>query len=227
MPPPTQRPNRGPEIRERNTATSGRPTRRKQTRTKILDAARDEISRSGIAGATLRSIARRARVNPALLHYYFGSKTDLLVALVEEAYAELEEKVQKAIRAADDSAEQRLRSLIDALAELASQPHVAEILVHAVLVDTGSAREQFVTSIAKPLSDIIQTLIGQGIDAGEFQPPRNPLPPPLRTLVPSLLCLALSLPFTARRTIRRSDAADAQAWAQAVGALICHGLRGS
>jgi AcrR family transcriptional regulator len=50
------------------------------TRQAILAAARTEFARSGYAAATIRAIAGRARVDPALVHHHFGSKEDLFAA---------------------------------------------------------------------------------------------------------------------------------------------------
>src|ERR671925_1009828 len=45
----------------------------------ILDAARGHFAAHGFEGATLRAIARDAGVDPALVSYYFGSKSGLFV----------------------------------------------------------------------------------------------------------------------------------------------------
>jgi AcrR family transcriptional regulator len=50
------------------------------TRRAILDAARTEFARSGYTAATIRAIAARAGVDPALVHHYFGTKEDLFTA---------------------------------------------------------------------------------------------------------------------------------------------------
>ena len=47
------------------------------TRRRILDAARDEFSEKGIAGARVDEIADRAGVNKRMLYHYFGSKDGL------------------------------------------------------------------------------------------------------------------------------------------------------
>jgi AcrR family transcriptional regulator len=47
------------------------------TRRRILDAALEEFSAKGIAGARVDAIAERAGVNKAMLYYYFGSKDGL------------------------------------------------------------------------------------------------------------------------------------------------------
>lgn len=51
-------------------------------REQIVAAAADEFAEHGYDGATMRGIAARARVDSALLHHYFGTKSDLFVATV-------------------------------------------------------------------------------------------------------------------------------------------------
>lgn len=47
------------------------------TRERIVTAAIDEFAEKGYDDATIRAIAGRAEVDPALVHHYFGSKADL------------------------------------------------------------------------------------------------------------------------------------------------------
>ncbi len=47
-----------------------------------MAAAADEFSAHGYDGATMRGIATRAGVDPALLHHYFGTKSDLFGAII-------------------------------------------------------------------------------------------------------------------------------------------------
>ncbi|MGB0091217.1 MAG: helix-turn-helix domain-containing protein [Solirubrobacteraceae bacterium] len=47
---------------------------------RITDAARASFAENGWAGTTMRGVARAAGVDPALLHYYFSSKEELLDA---------------------------------------------------------------------------------------------------------------------------------------------------
>jgi AcrR family transcriptional regulator len=63
-----------------------RPGRRPgagDTRGRILDAARAAFGERGFDGATIRDIAARAGVDPALVHHYFGTKQRLFVAAME------------------------------------------------------------------------------------------------------------------------------------------------
>lgn len=49
----------------------------------LIEAAVRVLSRDGLAATTTRKIAAEAGVNISTLHYYFGSKDDLLVAVIE------------------------------------------------------------------------------------------------------------------------------------------------
>ena len=50
------------------------------TRAAILDAARALFAAGGLTGTSIRAVAGRAGVDPALVHHYFGTKDDLFVA---------------------------------------------------------------------------------------------------------------------------------------------------
>lgn len=64
-------------------ARSGRRPGTTDTRAEILDAARRQFTGNGFTGATIRGIAADAGVDPALIHHYFGAKSDLFVAALD------------------------------------------------------------------------------------------------------------------------------------------------
>ena len=49
----------------------------------MLAAAREEFAAKGYDGATVRGIAARAGVDPALVHHYFGSKEGLFASAMQ------------------------------------------------------------------------------------------------------------------------------------------------
>jgi AcrR family transcriptional regulator len=53
------------------------------TANEILDAARSLFAEQGFRPVTIRAIATKAGVNPALVHHHFGSKDDLFVAAMD------------------------------------------------------------------------------------------------------------------------------------------------
>jgi TetR/AcrR family transcriptional regulator len=81
--PPTPGPRRAPAGPERQRDAD-------RSRRALLDAALEEFSLRGFAGARVADIARRAGVNKQLINYYFGSKEGLYLAL-QRAWLEREE----------------------------------------------------------------------------------------------------------------------------------------
>lgn len=53
------------------------------TRALIVDAARVEFAEGGYDGTSLRAVARRAGVDPSLVHHYFKGKPELFAAVME------------------------------------------------------------------------------------------------------------------------------------------------
>jgi len=60
-----------------------RPGSAEVTRREILEAARATFGESGFERATIRAIAGRAAVDPALVHHHFGTKESLFAAAHE------------------------------------------------------------------------------------------------------------------------------------------------
>lgn len=60
-----------------------------RSRKAILVAARDEFAGHGLAGARMESIALNAGIDKRLIYYYFTSKDDLFLAVLEGVYADI------------------------------------------------------------------------------------------------------------------------------------------
>ena len=73
----------GPRVGPHAGTHTGRRPGGPDTREGILAAARIEFGDGGYEGATIRSIAARAAVDPALVHHYFGTKEQLFEATIE------------------------------------------------------------------------------------------------------------------------------------------------
>jgi AcrR family transcriptional regulator len=54
-----------------------------QSKQRILDAARASFAANGYQRATIRSIAEKAALDPAMIHYFFGRKDQLFAAAMQ------------------------------------------------------------------------------------------------------------------------------------------------
>jgi AcrR family transcriptional regulator len=98
--------------------------RKTDTKTRILDAAENVFARAGYRDASLRVVTGRAGVNLAAVNYHFGSKEDLLRAVLERRVVPL-----NAARQA------RMEAILDAARRSGRLPGVREIL--GALVASG------------------------------------------------------------------------------------------
>lgn len=72
------------------------------TRARILAVATRQFARRGFEGATTDDIADKAEVNKRMIYHYFGSKEQLYLAVLEEAYGKAREAEEKLRLDADD-----------------------------------------------------------------------------------------------------------------------------
>jgi AcrR family transcriptional regulator len=73
------------------------PPEEQDKRQQILDAAQRVFAAKGFEGASIKDLAKAAKISPGLLYWYFKDKTDLLVSLlterIETAFGQLPESV--------------------------------------------------------------------------------------------------------------------------------------
>ena len=104
----------------------GRPRGGKRltaSREQLLDLALDLFSRQGIARTSLNAIAKEAGVTPAMLHYYFNSREQLLDAMIEERFLPLRNRIGAIFAENPDSPVTALTQMVEVLADLAQQHH--------------------------------------------------------------------------------------------------------
>ena len=75
-------------------AASGRRPGPSRTRQSILEVARDEFAQRGFDRVTVRQIAGRAGVDPAMIAHHFGSKQQLFLAALEVPFDPADEIAQ-------------------------------------------------------------------------------------------------------------------------------------
>jgi len=100
-------------------------------RERILDAAEHAFAEFGFAGASLRRIVQEARVNLATVYYYFGSKTELMEAVLDRRFGPLRrehldllEEYQRAAGTRPLPIEQILEAMLQPPLRLAMAPPI-------------------------------------------------------------------------------------------------------
>jgi AcrR family transcriptional regulator len=70
---------------------------------RIVEAMRASVAERGVAGSTFDAVAGQAGVSRGLLHYYFGTKEQLLIEVVRRECDVRTERLGEAIEAAGDA----------------------------------------------------------------------------------------------------------------------------
>ena len=148
------------------------PRRRnaERTRAEILAAATKEFSERGLNGARVDSIAARTRTNKRMIYYYFKSKRQLFMAVLEDAYRRIRE------------AEQQLR--LDDLPPLAAMRRLVEftcdyhwknpeftklVVIENVQKGRNIARSASITGLNISIIDATEKVLRRGADDGVFR----------------------------------------------------------
>lgn len=167
----------------------GRPARAGggDVREALLDAAIACFTTRGIAATSLRDIAAQAHVTPALLHYYFGDKAQLVDALVEGRMLPAFHLVRERVAAAGDDVADTVAAFVCGLTEaMKAHPWWPQLWVREVLCEGGALRDLLVTRVAPQLARTIAGRFAAAQARGELNPDLDP-----RLLMTSLIGLTL------------------------------------
>ena len=130
------------------------------SRTAILDAAERLFAERGYAATTIKHIGAEARVNSALLYYYFADKERLYRAVLERLLATLMARGGQVFTSAR-SPQDAIRGLIGVQGELlVSRPHVPRLIARE-LVDHNAEHvtgqfAQLAAGIFRQLCELIE-----------------------------------------------------------------------
>lgn len=168
--------------------TPGRPTGDgPDLRTHLLDAAIACFTRDGIAGTSLRAIAREAAVTPALLHYYFGDKDQLVDAIVAERLGPVLAEMRGVVEGERGDAGALVIGFVTKMSELVERyPWWPALWVREVLCEGGVLRELIVSRVGPQLPQLLAQRFTQAQKEGHLNPDLDP-----RLLVVSLIGLTL------------------------------------
>ena len=140
---------------------------RPDTRDRILRTALAEFAARGFDATTMDRLARRARVNKALLYYYFGSKVALYRELLRHALEGLHGQLRTIVEA-PGAAPDKLDRYIEALVvQLDRRRELAPLMLRE-LADQGRHLDAETLALLVSIFPLLRDVIHQGRQEGVF-----------------------------------------------------------
>jgi len=151
--PPRASTEADPAPQKKRTRARGRPSAKSpDLRPQLLQAALDCYVQHGMAATTLRQIARKALVTPALLHYYFGDRAQLQQAVVEERVLPLVLRLREPVAQAGDDVASLIAGFVQGIGVLVERnPWLPTLWVREVLCEGGALRQVTIDTIGPQL----------------------------------------------------------------------------
>jgi TetR/AcrR family transcriptional regulator len=147
----------------------GRP---EESRAAILKAAVAEFAEHGIAGARTDAIARAARVNKALLYYYFQDKDALYAAVLDHVFQGLQARVVPILDSELPPREKMLQYLGAYFDYIAANPRFPRV-VQAEWMRSGdlgtSTMQRMAREYFRPIFRKLVEVLRAGSAAGDFR----------------------------------------------------------
>ncbi|MEJ5362126.1 MAG: TetR/AcrR family transcriptional regulator [Spirochaetota bacterium] len=144
----------------------------KETRDIILKAAKQEFAEKGFSGGRMSSIAKRAKVNQALIHYYFSSKENLYREVLQYLFHHEETSIiEEYFKDEKLTPPEALYAAIYILVYLhhdAIDPETNRIISWEI-AEGGQTFKRLLIEYLYPRLDRITLIIEQGIEQGYFE----------------------------------------------------------
>ncbi len=138
-------------------------------REKILNAAEGLFAERGFDNTSVRQLASKAKVNVAMISYYFGSKEKLFGTLIEDRTSFLRGKIH-ALNLEDISSWQKVNMMIEFFVDRFFEKHHMHRILHREMGMSNRSKltEAISVTLAKNANELRQ-LINDGIKKKEFR----------------------------------------------------------
>ena len=147
-----------------------RPRDAERSKRLILEAALEEFSELGYAGARVDGIAERAGVSKPMIYSYFGDKDEVYAAALREAYVQIRAG-ERELDLEGKSPDEAIRALVRfTLDHFVSQPWFISMLNTENLRRGATVREIVdVGEIQSPLIAVLRGILERGAKEGVFR----------------------------------------------------------
>lgn len=129
---------------------------------RILAVAALEFAERGYAGARVDRIARRARVNKAMLYYHFGSKQTLYRALLRQIFSHAAARLQ-AVAASDATPEQKIERVIAVMAAFIAEHSFFPAIMLREVAEGGSHLDRGTLEALAAVPLAVGAIVQQGV----------------------------------------------------------------
>ena len=162
---------RSSNYRERSPRMGSRGQPEK-SRAAILQAAAKEFAEHGIAGARTDAIAREARVNKALLYYYFKDKETLYGAVLDHAFTGMKSSVFRVLDS-DLAPRDKILAYVSAYFDFIASNQIYPKLMQREMMRAREGNSVHIDRLVKtyfqPIYKRVGALLHKGIADGEFR----------------------------------------------------------
>ena len=134
---------------------------------RIVVAAGERFLREGVDGASLRNIARDAGTSVGMVYYYYPTKDDLFLAVVERVYAGLLADIEVALTP-DAAVEVRLRRLYARLGAMTDDEALVVRLVIREALVSSDRLARLIERMARGHLPLVLGLLAQGRAEGDI-----------------------------------------------------------
>ncbi len=114
-------------------------------KSRIIQAAKRVISRSSIAGATMRGIAEEAGLSTGAIYHYFSSKEDILYEVMDESFSEtlrIAEESKKLKLSLDELIEEIFENIVKRF-EKTDENRIQFYLAQEAILGNAELKEKF------------------------------------------------------------------------------------
>lgn len=151
----------------------------------IIAVATREFSQKGLAGARIDEIAELTKTSKRMIYYYFGSKENLYLAVLEEAYRRIR-SIESGLHLEDLPPVDALRKLVSFTFDyqLANPDFIRLVMTENINNGQFIAQSRTIQQLNVPAIVAVHDVYERGLAAGVFRPNIDPLD--LHLLISSL-----------------------------------------
>jgi len=162
--------------------SQGRRSRSQRTndpegnRRNIIESATREFAEKGFSGARVDEIAGRTKTSKRMIYYYFGSKEDLYIAVLEQAYRNIR-SIEATLDLAHQPPEEALRTLVGFTFDYqnAHPEFIRLVMNENILNGAYVAQSKDIRRLNSAAINAVRALLARGQREGAFRSDVDPI----------------------------------------------------